>query len=156
MEGARVARRDDLERLTELARLAVSEAASRRGGAALVGRWLETGDKAVGSALVTALETAMDDPGTGVWAGTIDAAAVGAAVARGAPGAPGRLPLFFVEPSARGVGVGEALLDRAVGWLAERGCTGLDVSVLPGDRATKQFFEGASMVARLIVMHRAL
>jgi len=38
----------------------------------------------------------------------------------------------------------------------ERGAGGLDVPVLPGIRESKNFLEGAGLVARLLVMHRRL
>ncbi|MHB1854737.1 MAG: GNAT family N-acetyltransferase [Acidimicrobiales bacterium] len=152
MEAARVALRADLPRLTELVRSAIEEAAARRGGAELVGAWSVAGESLLEEALVSCLT----DPARGVWAGTVDDQVMGLSVASGREGQSGKLHLFFVEPGARGVGVGEAMLEDVTGWLRERGCTGLDVPVLPGDRDTKQFFEGASMVARLLVMHRSL
>ena len=62
----------------------------------------------------------------------------------------------YVEPEARGVGVGRALLDDLVAWFASSGCRGVDVTALPGDRATKNFLEGAGFKARLLTMHRTL
>ncbi|HUZ44299.1 MAG TPA: GNAT family N-acetyltransferase [Acidimicrobiales bacterium] len=152
MEAARVAVRADLPRLTELARTAVEEAASRRGGAELVGSWAVAGENLVEQAMASCLT----DPARGVWVGTVDSQVMGVSVAGGREGQSGKLHLFFVEPGARGVGVGEAMLNEVSGWLRERGCTGMDVPVLPGDRDTKQFFEGAAMVARLLIMHRSL
>lgn len=63
---------------------------------------------------------------------------------------------LFVEPDARGVGLGRLLMDRVLDWAEARGCTGIDAVALPGDRATKNFFEAAGLVARLITVHRAL
>jgi len=60
---------------------------------------------------------------------------------------------LYVEPDARGVGVGEALMDALLVWASERGCQGVDATALPGDRATKNFFEGSGFTARLLVMH---
>ncbi|MHB1444077.1 MAG: GNAT family N-acetyltransferase [Acidimicrobiales bacterium] len=152
MEAARVAVLGDLARLTELARKAVEELGSRRGGAELVGSWSVAEDSLIEQALAACLS----DPAQGLWAGTVEDQVMGVSVASAREGQSGKLHLFFVEPGARGVGVGESMLKEVTDWLRARGCTGLDVPVLPGDRDTKQFFEGASMVARLLVMHRPL
>ena len=68
----------------------------------------------------------------------------------------GRLGDIYVMPDARGVGVGEAMMDSLLEWAAERGCAGVDSLALPGDRATKNFFESHGLVARAIVVHRRL
>jgi len=92
-----------------------------------------------------------------VLAGTFARAVVGYAIATVADG--GGRPItsvgaIFVEEGARGVGVGEQLVERIVEWSARHGCAGVDVRALPGDRATKSFLEGAGFRARLLVMHR--
>jgi len=61
-----------------------------------------------------------------------------------------------VEPAARGVGVGRALLTSARDWARAHGASAVDSSALPGDRATKNFFEAHGMVARLIVVRSSL
>ena len=152
MEAARVAGPGDLARIAVLTGLAIEEAAARRGGPALVGRWRTTGAEELSGSL----SGAMTGPGSRVWVGTIDEAVVGVTLAEVPPDGTGRIPLLFVEPEARGVGVGEAMLDEATIWLAEQGCPAIDIRVLPGDRDTKQFLEGAGMVARLLVMSRTL
>jgi ribosomal protein S18 acetylase RimI-like enzyme len=68
----------------------------------------------------------------------------------------GVLTDLFVEPEARSVGVGEALVDLVVDFCADRGCTGIDATALPGHRAAKNFFEAHGFTARSLVMHRAL
>lgn len=62
----------------------------------------------------------------------------------------------YVEPEARGVGVGHGLIGAVLRWATEHGARGLDASVLPGNRAAKNFFETAGLVARSIVVHRPL
>ena len=151
MEAARVAETGDLARMAELARLAVEEAVTRRGGQALVGRWAGAGEPELRDGLAMSLS----DADTRAWVGTIDDAVVGVTLASAGADGAGRIPIIFVEPEGRGVGVGEAMLDAAATWLGERGCAAIDVNVLPGDRDTKQFFEAAGMVARLLIMSRS-
>lgn len=156
MEAARPARAVELARLAELVAAAAAEATSFRGGALLtrglrredpdsVGRWLE----------------GYRGPDHLLLAGTIDEAVVGvAALSSGAEetSAPrvGSFEVLYVEPEGRGVGVGAALVEAGMDWLRAAGCSGVDVVTLPGTRDTKQFLEGAGLVARLIVMHRSL
>ena len=66
----------------------------------------------------------------------------------------GHLDVCYVEPDARGVGLGRLLLDGVVGWLNGRGCVGVDGLALPGDREAKNFYEAAGFKARLLTMHR--
>ncbi len=68
----------------------------------------------------------------------------------------GRLLDFAVYPGARGVGIGEAMMDLVVDELRAAGCRGVDAWALPGDRATKNFFETFGLKARLLTAHRAL
>ena len=63
---------------------------------------------------------------------------------------------LFVEPDARSVGIGEALVGLIVEFCAARGCIGIDAAALPGHRAAKNFFEGHGFTARSLVMHRSL
>ncbi len=67
----------------------------------------------------------------------------------------GRLYDFAVHPDARGVGIGEAMMDLIVADLTGRGCIGVDAWALPGDRATKNFFESFGLKARLLTAHRS-
>ena len=95
-----------------------------------------------------------------VLAGTYDEIVVGYARIERRPLADGTalavLTDIFVEPEARGVGIGEALLDAAIAWARQAGCRGIDSVALPGMRATKNFFEAAGLVARAITVHRSL
>ncbi|HZT67625.1 MAG TPA: GNAT family N-acetyltransferase [Acidimicrobiales bacterium] len=168
MEQVRSAGVEDLPRLGALAAMAVAELGRHRGAPQLIGAWADAD-------LTGALGAALDDPTASVWAGCVDDVILGVAVGRigavvgGGPeprpqetGAPigsapvGRVELIYVEPEARGVGLGEAMLDALVGWFSEQGCSAVDAVALPGVREAKQFFEEAGLVARLIVMHRKL
>ena len=63
---------------------------------------------------------------------------------------------IYVTPSARGVGVGEAMMDLLIVEATAAGAFGIDAIALPGDRATKNFFERFGLTARAIVVHRSL
>jgi GNAT superfamily N-acetyltransferase len=63
---------------------------------------------------------------------------------------------LVVDPNARGVGLGSALLDDAIAWATEAGADVIESTALPGQRATKNFFEAAGMKARLLVVSRSL
>jgi GNAT superfamily N-acetyltransferase len=60
---------------------------------------------------------------------------------------------LFVDPEARAVGVGEAMLGALVDFCAAAGCIGVDAFALPGHRAAKNFFEESGFTARGILMH---
>ncbi len=67
----------------------------------------------------------------------------------------GAIRFVFVEPDARGVGVGEAMRDLALETLRNHGIARFDAHVLPGHRLVKNFFEQGGFSARSIVMHRS-
>jgi GNAT superfamily N-acetyltransferase len=160
VEGARLAGHDDLARLTALADEAAEEQREARGGPLFFRR--EVRPRPAGEWLAAALDA--DDQL--VLAGTIDAdlagapSVVGYAVVRAEALRDGELLAvldeLYVEPHARSVGVGEALMDRALAWATERGCLGIDAWALPGNRATKNFFESFGLVARAILVHRRI
>lgn len=102
----------------------------------------------------------LSDPDRHVFVGRYDGVAVGYGAMRietlhdG-----GKLAVveeLFVDPEARGVGVGEAIMVACMAAARERGCAGIDALALPGDRASKNFFERFGLVARAIVVHRPL
>lgn len=66
-----------------------------------------------------------------------------------------RIEAIYVEPGAREVGAGEALMDLVTDFATAAGAVGIDSPVLPGQREEKNFFEASGFAARLIVMHRA-
>jgi ribosomal protein S18 acetylase RimI-like enzyme len=159
MEAARPATPGDLPRLVDLSRMARDELAPMRGGELLIAREGQRGD------LDTSLAADLDDPERGVWVGTIDSTVVGYGVGHveslaglddGAPGRLGVIDDLFVEPDARSVGVGEAMMAMMLGWFAARACRGVDALALPGNRSTKNFFEESGFTARLLVMHHRL
>ena len=151
MEVARPAGAADLAECVRLASEALDAAATMRGGLTL------RGDATAESLL--ARWTAPDAP-TQVFVGQYEGALVGlAAVSAGAgegERSRGLIECCYVEPAARGVGVGSALTDAAVAWCTDQGCTEIDALALPGDRATKQRLEAAGFTARLLTLSRRL
>lgn len=142
--GVRPAGPEDHDRLAQLRADAIEEQATGRGGSVWARR-----------------EARREPPGESLTiVGEIDATIVGyAAVGTEtlSDGAKlGVLTAIFVEPGAREVAVGEAMLDGVIAWCRAQGCTGIDAYALPGNRHTKNFFETFGLTARLIVVHRAL
>jgi GNAT superfamily N-acetyltransferase len=154
IEAARPASSDDLPRLAELARDAIAELRSTKGGELWARR--EARQEPIDASLAADLANA----NAIVLVGAIDDAVIGYAVAVVEKLGDGRdlarLTDVYVEPEARGVGVGELLLDAVVEWAAGRQCVGIDSLALPGNRETKNFFESFGLVARAIIVHRPL
>ena len=150
IEAARPAGADDLARLVELHREATAELRAERGGE----MWAAVEDRDAPP------DFRLDADDLLVLAATIDDVVVGyGRVERRALADGSTLAVvtdFYVEPAARGVGLGEGLLDLAIAWGREQGCRGIDSVALPGMRATKNFFESAGLVARAIAVHLAL
>lgn len=144
----------DLPRLAELVTLGEGELRPMRGGDV----WAAGRVSAV--PIVERLAAELADPAHLVVTGTIDDVPVGYARVTREVLADGRalgvIDDLFVEPAARGIGVGEAMAALVVSWCEERRCTGIDAVALPGHRATKNFFEESGFTARLLVMHRDL
>jgi GNAT superfamily N-acetyltransferase len=67
-----------------------------------------------------------------------------------------RITFVFVEPEARHIGIGEAVIDAAAAWARAAGCTGLDGLALPGDRHIKNLYERSGMTARELTTFREL
>jgi GNAT superfamily N-acetyltransferase len=155
-EAARPAGPDDVARLAALARRAAGEMQRERGGRLVV----------LGAPFGEPLEAWFSDHlpghdhGYQVDVGTIDRSVVGFSAYRRHTLPDGTamavVEALYVEPGAREVGVGEVLLRRVVEWGVGQGCSGVDAPALPGMRASKNFFERAGFVARLLVMHRDL
>jgi GNAT superfamily N-acetyltransferase len=153
-EEARSAREADVGALADLVLAAADEKRAQKGGELWWRRERRQGDP--GPALRALLGSADHE----VAVGTLDGTAVGYAVARRERLADGGLlgvvDDIYVDPEARAVGVGEALMDHVIAWCRAQGCFGVDSLALPGDRATKNFFESFGLVARAIVVHRPL
>jgi GNAT superfamily N-acetyltransferase len=147
--AARPAAVDELELVLELVRQSQTERLTERGGAVL--ERLEPRpridrDRLSDDSALVALGTYCDVP-FGFAHATL-ATTGGSRVVH--------LHDLFVEPDARGVGVGEALLELVVEWARTHDAIGIDSLVLPGNREGKNFFERFGLVARAIHVYREL
>jgi GNAT superfamily N-acetyltransferase len=157
MEAVRTATVEDARRLSELSEEFVRGVAATRGGSLLVQPTVHAfGD----GGLAGRLPQLLGDDTCLVLVGTIDEVVTGFALCHvedfADQGRRGILDACYVEPGARGVGVGRLLLDTAVNWLEDHRCQGVDGTALPGDRAAKNFFEAAGFKARVLTMYREL
>jgi GNAT superfamily N-acetyltransferase len=152
--GARSAVIDELDQIVDLAVAARESIVSARGGAVLLATDRRAGDER------GQLELAMADDTVRLLVGTLDGVVVGYLLAAlvSTPGGPvlAEIEELYVQPEARQVGVGAALLAPVISWATAQGCDGVDALALPGDRATKNFFESHGLVARAIIAHRSL
>jgi GNAT superfamily N-acetyltransferase len=149
VEAVRPAEPRDLDRCREL----VTEAIAATGGHRGATLWL------AGQASDELVARWSSDPDSSLVVGTYDEVVV--AVAAGSVGtlggrSIGRIECFYVEPDARAVGVGQALVEHLVQWFARRGCADVDAMALPGDRSSKQLLESSGFKARLLILHRSL
>lgn len=152
-ESARVADTHDVPVLASLAEAGIEEKRDQRGGAIWRGR------EARRPPWVESFLADLEADGVLVVVGEYDGVVVGYGVARIEHLGDGRLLSsitdLYVLPDARDVGVGEALVDSLVAWSQDHGACGIDAVALPGDRATKNFFETFGLVARAILVHRS-
>lgn len=153
-EAARVAGPADVDLLASLAADAVDEQREARGGELLVRRdsrprpaddWLRA---SIASPDELVLVGTWDDVGVGYAVGHTEVLADGGRLAV--------LDELYVQPEARAVAVGEALMDAVLDWAVAQGCFGIDSTVLPGNRESKNFFERYGLTARAIRVHRRL
>jgi ribosomal protein S18 acetylase RimI-like enzyme len=153
VEAVRAATPEDLPAIGGLVEALRAELTPMRGGRIWAVREARPGlPVEVYGALLT-------DPANCVVVGTIDDVVVGFGVASVEKLSDGRnlgvVSELFVEPDARAVGVGEAMLEAMVAFCEREGCVGVDAFALPGHRAAKNFFEESGFTARAIVMHHS-
>jgi GNAT superfamily N-acetyltransferase len=153
-EAARSATEADLESLLELVAAAGDEKRDQKGGPLWFRRERRQGEPR--SELAAALTSDRHE----VVVGTLDGTVVGYGLVRserlGDGGLLGVIDDIYVDPGARAVGVGEAVMNHMIDWCRGQGCFGVDSLALPGDRQTKNFFESFGLVARAIIVHRPL
>lgn len=154
MEDVRAATEADVASLAALARAAITDLTPLRGG----GVWQAA--EARQEPLEDGLGRLVKDAAARVLVGSLDGVALGYAVARldrlGDGTTLGVIDDIYVVEGARGVGLGEAMMVDLIAWCTAAGCFGMDAMALPGDRATKNFFERAGFTARKLVMHHSL
>jgi GNAT superfamily N-acetyltransferase len=135
----------DPERGDDLAQLALLEREAR---AALVGqrggdRWLTEHPAVEGE---WARRCVVSD----VYVAVIDDVVVGYLVADLGADQVIRIDQVWVTPEARELGFGDELLARAISDARLNGAVAVEGHALPGDRHTKNLYERAGIVARLI------
>lgn len=154
MEGYRRAESTEVGRIAEMARALREEIAEIRGGPLWADR------EGLAEPLEDHYEELLSREDALVLVGTVDDVAIGFGV-----GVLDRLHSgerlgvvtdLYVEPDARGIGVGEGIANALLTWFDEQGCVGADAWALPGHRMTKNFFEDQGFVSRGIVVHRDL
>lgn len=156
-ESVRIATRHDAPACAQLCTAAVDALQAARGGPLFLRR--EVGLVAKALLRPGGLDRLLADPRRRVVVGALDGVVLAVAVGRidqVGEAAVGVVDALFVDPEARGIGVGRSLLDDLVAWFGRAGCRGVDASALPGDRAAKNFYEAAGFKGRLITMHRAI
>lgn len=155
--AARAAVETDASAIAVIAEAIREELAPLRGGAVLLA---QNDRRAMGrSGDITAAEPS-DTASTAAFVGTIDDVVVGLATVSveelldgSRLGVIGELGVLL---GARGVGVGEAMLDEVLAFCRHERCRGIDSYALPGTRETKNFFETFGFTARLLVVHTNL
>ena len=156
MEAARTALLSDVAAITVLARQAVGELGAQRGGPVwqLQDARVEPIDAGVRADVAMGPEAGL------VVVGTVDDAVVGYGVSHLESLHDGSVLAevsdLYVDPQARGIGLGEAMMDLLVDHARSAGAVGIDALALPGDRATKNFFETFGLKARALIVHRSL
>ncbi len=148
------AQEEDCQALEELAREAFSEKSGQRGGQILLRGSFPNGLDA------ETLSAVVRNSRASLWKGVYSGAVVGIAlvvlIELEDGGSIADLRVIYVLPGARGVGVGEALMRSVLSWAAAAGAEGVDSLALPGDRASKNFFEQFGLKARAILVHHSL
>ncbi len=136
---------DDLTPLTELEQEARAALVGQRGG----DRWLAEHPTVAGDWPTRCLSA-------DVWVGVIDGVVIGYLVADLGDDLVVRVDQVWVTPEARELGFGDELLAAAIASARERGAVAVEGQALPGDRHTKNLYERAGIVARLITTFRWL
>lgn len=154
METARLATNADRDVLAELARKARALAFAQRGGPLWLAREVAWSPEAL-------LEPDHPSPPDGVVVlGCVDDVPLGFATLIMEEIPDGRrlavVDQLYVDPAARDIGIGEAMMELVLDRAREDGAVGIDATALPGDRATKNFFERFGLTARAITVHRSL
>ncbi|MGI9621942.1 MAG: GNAT family N-acetyltransferase [Acidimicrobiales bacterium] len=152
-ESSRAAQLDDIDELTRLVVEGRDSVADARGGELWLDRHAPRGEPRAH------YTEAMISPDRLVQLALIDQVPCGflnSVVDRSGRRTIAIVEEVYVTEPARGIGLGELLMDAALDWAEANDCVGIDGYALPGDRATKNFFETFGLVARGIVVHRPI
>ncbi len=98
---------------------------------------------------------ALNNNSVGIFVAGIDQTVMGYLLARLSTtviGETATIEQVFVTKDARNLGVGDALISATVDWAKGLKIVALDALALPGDRETKNLYERAGLVARLITV----
>jgi GNAT superfamily N-acetyltransferase len=139
----RAATDGDHEQLRALELEARAALVEQRGGE----RWLEE-HPLIGDGWVSRCASA------DVFVGSIDDVVIGYLVAELGTDLIVRIDQVWVTPEARELGFGDELLASAIESARARGAVAVEGQALPGDRHTKNLYERAGIVARLITTFR--
>ncbi len=151
MPGSREAGIDDLEILEELIETARKEVLQQRGGELYL--LTETRQNFAG------LADELKDTKSRIIVGTYDSAVVGWGLAfeiRISDNLKiGKIRELFVQPEARGVGVGEAIVSDLIDWIQSQGYAGVEGTALPGNRESKGIFERFGIKTRMLTLYKS-
>jgi GNAT superfamily N-acetyltransferase len=136
---------DDVAQLGLLEKEARAALDGQRGGERWLIEHLEIGEQ-----WIERCET--DD----VWVAHMDDVLVGYMVALLGADLIIRVDQVWVTPAARELGFGDGLLAAAIAGARERNAVAVEGQSLPGDRHTKNLYERAGIVARLITTYKPL
>jgi ribosomal protein S18 acetylase RimI-like enzyme len=154
VEASRPAVASDVARVVEMARGLRNELDGMRGG----GLWVE--HDAWPEPLDDAYAALLERRDALLVVGTIDDVVLGFGAVVVEELRSGRrlgvITDLYVEHLAREVGIGDAIAADLVQFCGAHGCVGVDATALPGDRATKNFFEAHGFTARALTMHHSL
>jgi len=157
VESARLAQFSDITQIVSVLTVIQDRFAPKRGGMLFIAEQAELG------AMEARVAAAIADPDQVAIVGVYDDVVLGFCLGRlvglaggGEDGRLGRIELIAVDPDARAVGIGEAMMDAVTDWFISHDCVGMESQALPGDRETKNFFESFGMKARLLILHRDL
>ncbi len=154
MEGARLAVPSDVGSVRAIAGLASIEFGQARGGAMFLAR--ESTSRSAAERLLSTIEQREALAVVGYY----DRVVFGFGIATFERLTDGRLVVvlshLIVDPEAREVGIGEAMMNLILEEARAMGCVGIDSVALPGDRSTKTFFESFGLKTRLLTVHRHL
>ncbi len=150
VEAVRRAGADDAPVLATLERDARAALVDARGGAAALAEQPAQDD----------WTPALADPDRRVFVATIDDVVLGylelAAPSIGDTHGTWVVRQVYVDPGARGLGLGDDLLGAAIDAARAGGAAAIESWALPGDRDTKNLFERAGVTARKLVVSKRL